>query len=85
MPGDGANTVNVLFFGATADITGERKISIQLPPDAHSRNVFEQVVEKYPKLSSHRLLFSLNQEHAYGKELVRDGDELAIFTAVSGG
>ena len=85
MPDDGANTVDVLFFGATADITGARKVSLELPPDSRSRNAFEKVVEKYPKLSSYRLFFSLNQEHASGEELVRDGDELAIFTAVSGG
>ena len=47
--------------------------------------VFEKVLEKFPGLSSHRLLFSVNQEYVSSDTKIRDGDELAVFTAVSGG
>ncbi len=47
--------------------------------------IFDQIKAKYPSLASHRLLFSVNQQYATGDEIIRNGDELAIFTAVSGG
>jgi molybdopterin converting factor small subunit len=31
------------------------------------------------------LLLAINEEYATGDEIISDGDELAIFTAVSGG
>jgi molybdopterin converting factor small subunit len=77
--------VDVLFFGATADIAGTRKLQLDLPAEARSGDVFETLKQKYPGLSSHRLLYSINQRYASGDEIVRDGDELAVFTAVSGG
>lgn len=77
--------VKVLFFGATADSTGEREISFVIRDDSQARQILLSIVEKYPKLSSHNLLFSINQEYSYGDEILSDGDELAIFTAVSGG
>jgi molybdopterin converting factor small subunit len=46
---------------------------------------FRQVVSEYPELSRHRLLFSLNQEYVPADSPIHDGDELAVFTAVSGG
>ena len=47
--------------------------------------VFDHIKSEFPKLDNHKLLYSLNQTYAIGDEIVRDGDELAIFTAVSGG
>lgn len=78
-------SIRVLFFGATAEITGERALTFDPPGSATSGNVFESVLARYPSLSSHRLLYSVNQTYASGEESVADGDELAIFTAVSGG
>ena len=78
-------SVRILFFGATADVTGEREIEIESVHPTTSRNVFDQIVATYPSLSTHRLLFSVNQQYSSGDEIVSDGDELAIFTAVSGG
>jgi len=78
-------TIQVLFFGATANVTGERSIDISLLKESSSKEVFEQINAQFPKLSKHKLLYSLNQQYATGDEIIRDGDELAIFTAVSGG
>lgn len=77
--------VQVLFFGATADETGEREIEVSLAENAKADQVFAEVVEKYPRLKNHKLLFAVNQEYANGDEDLKDGDELAVFTAVSGG
>ena len=79
--------VNVLFFGATADATGQKEIQFETAENEKAENVFGEIVDSYPKLKDYgkSLLFSVNQEYSDGGEIVRDGDELAVFTAVSGG
>lgn len=78
-------TVQVLFFGATADIAGRRRVEVDLPGDSKASDVLERLIADHPRLSAHRLHLSVNQEFATGNELLKDGDELAVFTAVSGG
>ncbi len=77
--------VSVLFFGATAESVGEKEIKIDLEQEIKSREAFARIIEKFPQLNRHPLLFSVNQEYATGDEIIKKGDELAIFTAVSGG
>lgn len=77
--------VQVLFFGATADAVGAREIGIDLPDGATADDAFKQVVSAYPNLKHHSLLFAVNQEYADGDKIIKNGDELAVFTAVSGG
>ena len=77
--------VQVLFFGATADESGEREVEFSFAENARAEEVFAYIIEKYPRLKNHKLLFAVNQEYATGAENLSDGDELAIFTAVSGG
>jgi molybdopterin synthase sulfur carrier subunit len=77
--------VQVLFFGATAEAVGEREIEISLGESVKAGDAFAEILEKYPPLKKHSLLFALNQEYSSGDEIIKNGDELAIFTAVSGG
>jgi molybdopterin converting factor small subunit len=77
--------VQVLFFGATADAVGEREIEIDLENDARAETALALVLEQFPQLQKHSLLFAVNQEYANGGETIKNGDELAVFTAVSGG
>jgi molybdopterin converting factor small subunit len=77
--------VNVLFFGATADEAGVRSTILEMPEGALSRDAFHRLLELHPALKSHKLYYSVNQEYAGGGEALKDGDELAVFTAVSGG
>ncbi|HEY0659192.1 MAG TPA: MoaD/ThiS family protein [Pyrinomonadaceae bacterium] len=77
--------VQVLFFGATADETGEREIEISLAGNTNAKQALTEILEKFPQLKSHKLLFAVNREYATGNEFIKDGDELAVFTAVSGG
>jgi molybdopterin synthase sulfur carrier subunit len=77
--------VQVLFFGATADAVGEREIEFQLAEQTKASEALTRIVEKFPRLKRHSLLFAVNQEYASGDETIQNGDELAIFTAVSGG
>ena len=77
--------VRVLFFGATADVVGRREVDLSVEEGSTAVSVFERVVAEHADLKPHKLLFSLNQTYAAGDEEVNDGDEFAIFTAVSGG
>ena len=77
--------IRVLFFGATSSITGKRHIALELKDTLNAQQIFDQILAEYPRLEAHRLLFSVNQQYATGAEPLKDGDELAIFTAVSGG
>lgn len=77
--------VRVLFFGATADAAGEREVGISFSENVTAEKSFAEIIEKYPQLKNHKLLFAVNQEYANGDEIIKDGDELAVFTAVSGG
>jgi Molybdopterin converting factor, small subunit len=77
--------VSVLFFGATADAVGEREIEINFPEKTKAGEAFREILARFPSLENHKLLFAVNQEYAKGDETICDGDELAVFTAVSGG
>ncbi len=77
--------VQVLFFGATADAVGKREIEIDLPENTPAGDAFAGIVEQFPTLQKHSLLFAVNQQYIKGDEMVQNGDELAVFTAVSGG
>jgi len=77
--------IKVLFFGATAAEVGQRVLELSLPQNSTAASGFEVIVDQFPRLKRHKLLHALNQHYAAGDEVLRDGDELAIFTAVSGG
>lgn len=77
-------TIKLLFFGATADIAGKREMLLETSAESVDA-AFREIIEAYPALSRHKLLFAVNENYADGLEEINDGDELAIFTAVSGG
>jgi molybdopterin converting factor small subunit len=77
--------IKIMFFAATADVVGRRTIEITIPSGLRSKELFDKITTDFPKLNEHRLLFAVNQEYAKGDEILKDGDEVAIFTAVSGG
>ena len=76
---------SVLFFGATADEVGAREVDFEFGANSKAAEAFREIVGKYPRLANHKLLFAVNQEYANGDETIKEGDELAVFTAVSGG
>lgn len=81
--------VKVLFFGATAESVGEREVGITLDEDIKASGALEVIFTQFPVLEKNHKLetlhFAVNQEFSTGDEIIRDGDELAVFTAVSGG
>ena len=77
--------MKILFFGQTAEIVGTRELEIPLNQATKASDAFAEILEKYPRLKENKLLFAVNQEYSNGDEIIKNGDELAIFTAVSGG
>ncbi|MEK7723060.1 MAG: MoaD/ThiS family protein [Acidobacteriota bacterium] len=77
--------MKVLFFGQTAEIVGTRELEIPLNSETTANEAFAEILEKYPRLKENKLLFAINQEYSQGDEIIQNDDELAIFTAVSGG
>lgn len=80
-----AMKIRVLFFGLTADETGKRSIEIPLDTGRPAQSAFTEILDTFPQLRKHKLLFAVNQEYVPDDRILNDGDELAIFTAVSGG
>ncbi len=81
-------TVQVLFFGATAEATGKRAFEFSLVENVNADEAFGAILKTFPDLRQkfkNSLLFAVNQEYCGGDKIIKDGDELAVFTAVSGG
>ncbi|MEP7075219.1 MAG: MoaD/ThiS family protein [Acidobacteriota bacterium] len=77
--------IKALFFGLTADLIGSRSTDLDLKDHATPANVLEHLVAAYPELAPHRILIAVNEEYVYADTVLHDGDELAFFSAVSGG
>ena len=80
-----AMKVKVLFFGATAELVGTRELETSIGKSAVVANVINDLATRHPKLKDHRLLLAVNEEYISENFPLKDGDELAIFTPVSGG
>lgn len=78
-------TIKVLFFGLTADVAGRRELSLDIPDGSTVQSAVSRIMQLYPPLFGHKLLVALNQEYVRADRQAHDADELAIFTAVSGG
>ena len=77
--------IKLLFFGSTAAVTKMREYELPFPGPMTALQVLDLVSIMFPGLGSLRLQIAINQQHASYDDTVRDGDELAIFSAVSGG
>ena len=82
---EAAVEIEILLFGATADAVGARRLRRSVSIEMNASNLLAQLKIEFPGIATHNLLLSINQEYANGDETIRDGDEVAIFTAVSGG
>jgi molybdopterin converting factor small subunit len=77
--------LTILFFGATSDIAGERRITLDAPDEVSIAEVIKQLLEMFPDLGKLKLLAALNEEYVPADTISKDGDTIAIFTPVSGG
>lgn len=77
--------VTVLFFGATADTIGLRELQLTVKETATVQSVVNELSQWHPALANHKLLIAVNAEYVDADSILNEGDEIAIFTAVSGG
>ena len=83
----GVARVRVLFFGAARELAAD-EATIEVGAAATARDLFERLLEEYPRLVplAPSLLVAVNQEYTRDLDAaVRDGDEVAVFPPVSGG
>lgn len=76
--------IHVLFFGATADAVGSRKLELTTEKTT-AGILIDRISQQHPPLANHKLLIAVNEEYADPDTVLNDGDEIALFTAVSGG
>ena len=77
--------LTILFFGAVADAVGTREVRLQTDEETTVGLLMRRISQDYPSLTNHKLFTAVNEEHASSNSVLKDGDEVAIFTAVSGG
>ena len=77
--------IEILMFGATADAVGSRRLKRTVSTEMDVSKLVKQLKSEFPGLAKHNLLISINQEYAAAADGFHKGDEVAIFTAVSGG
>ena len=78
-------TVRILFFGATADETGQRSMELAFDDHANVTGALDRLLDSFPGARHHKLRIAVNQEYVPEDQVLSDGDVLAVFTAVSGG
>lgn len=78
--------IEVLFFGITADLIGEKSITFNILEGMTVNDIKQKLLETYPKLVQHQSFsMALNMEYAEGNNLVKNGDTIALIPPVSGG
>lgn len=82
-----AITVTVLFFSVLREETGtaERVVSLEAP--ARGSDLLDTLVSEYPGLASYRssLRLAVNEEYVTPDIRLKEEDEVALITPVSGG
>jgi molybdopterin converting factor subunit 1 len=79
--------VAVRFFASLRELTGESRVSLDLPEGSRAGDVWEECAARWPALRSRRAstVLAVNQEFARPDVALRDGDEVALLPPVSGG
>ena len=74
-----------LFFGATAEAVGLRGFEFETDEGLVVSDLPKLLAHNYPPLSDREIIFAVNEEYVKPDTALKHGDEIAIFTAVSGG
>lgn len=77
--------MTVFFFGATAEAVGSREFELSADETTTAGSLIDQLSQHHSALAKHKLLIAVNEEYADADTVLNDGDEVALFTAVSGG
>jgi molybdopterin converting factor subunit 1 len=79
--------VHVKFFATYREIAGSRRLAWSAREGLTLRELVDEVLTKYPRLSGHRgtMLLAVNQAFASTEAVLHEGDEVAFLPPVSGG
>jgi molybdopterin converting factor subunit 1 len=80
------NTISVLLFGITRDLTGQSAVSVPLPEGASVSDLLANLHQQYPAMAGIKsLLVAVNGEYAEVEQVLSSKDEIALIPPVSGG
>jgi molybdopterin converting factor small subunit len=77
--------IQLFFFASTRDIFGADRMDLTVDEGSTVDDVIQVLRKQFPHVKLPRLLYSVNQTYAGSEKTLTDRDEVAIFTAVSGG
>ncbi|MEM0156770.1 MAG: molybdopterin converting factor subunit 1 [Thermoplasmataceae archaeon] len=79
--------LKIRYFGSASDDAGTAEETIEIPDGSGINSVHARVAEIHPAVGKRwsNLLIAVNQSYVSGDAALKNGDEIAIFPAVSGG
>jgi molybdopterin converting factor small subunit len=79
--------VRAELYSRLKEIVGASALELSLPKDATVNDLFEQVIESYPKLRDFEksMLFGIGVEFVDRNHVLNEGDVIAIMPPVQGG
>ncbi|GIV69334.1 molybdopterin converting factor subunit 1 [Caldilinea sp.] len=79
--------IQVRLFATLRQLAGWSQQTIEVPDGATLEQALAIIDERFPALAigSRTFYAAVNQEYAKGDQVLRPGDEVAIFPPVSGG
>lgn len=78
--------IEVLLFGITADIVGQKSILLEVSDRITVADFKQKIIEHYPNLSTHNSFsIAINTEYATDEVALNRGDVVALIPPVSGG
>lgn len=80
--------IKILLFATLKDLAGKNRLVLELPGEAASvADVRQSLIMLYPEMQANvqAAIAAVNEEYAFPADMVKDGDEVALFPPVSGG
>jgi MoaD family protein len=79
--------IKVKFFSSHREAVGRSEINMKVDEGMRLKELMDMLMDSYPKLKklSEYTVLSLNHRYASGEEILKEGDEVAIFPPVEGG
>jgi molybdopterin converting factor subunit 1 len=79
--------IRILYFATFRDLAGVREENLSIPEGATIEILQDHLAKLHPPIEDGlaTAVFAINREFAFSDDLIRDGDEVAIFPPVSGG
>ena len=79
--------IQVRLFAILRERAAAAEIALDLPASANVATAVDQITARFPEIRDlvRKAAFAVNREYAAADRILREGDELALIPAVSGG